>query len=161
MDILKRGELSGYASYERVVGKIHFAVDPKLVANRTITDIDLATRNPQGLVEFTADLYTLRPVEPATGNGSALFEVPNRGGRGMLGMIDLGRGRPWRSAALPARIYAGLGRLGVGCTEAEHEIHFLGLANVYTPFQWIVIMELFVRSLSLRCPGSSGMNGRS
>src|ERR1039457_7543450 len=90
VDILERRELSGYASYERVVGKIHFAVDPKLAANRVITDIDLAPRNPQGLVEFTADLYMLRPVDPARGNGTALFEVPNRGGRGRLGLFDLG-----------------------------------------------------------------------
>ena len=82
--------MSGYASYERVVGKIHFAVDPKLAANRTITDIDLAPRNAQGLVEFTADLYMLKPVDPTRGNGTALLEVSNRGGRGMLGMFDLG-----------------------------------------------------------------------
>ena len=73
VDILERSQLSGYASYERVVGKIHFAVDPKLAANRTITDIDLAPRNAQGLVEFTADLYMLKPVDPARGNGTALF----------------------------------------------------------------------------------------
>ena len=89
VDILERGELSGYARYERIVGKIHFAVDPKLAANRIITDIDLAPRNAQGLVEFTADLYMLKPVDPAIGNGTALFEVSNRGGRGMLGMFDL------------------------------------------------------------------------
>ena len=90
VDILERGELSAYPSYERIVGKIHFAVDPMLAANRIITDIDLAPRNAQGLVEFTADLYMLKPVDPAIGNGTALFEVSNRGSRGMLGMFDLG-----------------------------------------------------------------------
>ena len=93
VDMIERGELSGYPSYERVVGKIHFAVDPKLAANRRIVDIDLAPRNAQGLVEFTADLYMLKPVDPAKGNGTALFEVSNRGGKGMLGMFDLG-GKP-------------------------------------------------------------------
>jgi hypothetical protein len=90
VEITDRGELSGYPSYERIVGKIHFAVDPNLVANRIIVDIDLAPRNAQGLVEFTADLYMLRPVDPAKGNGTALFEVSNRGGKGMLGRFDLG-----------------------------------------------------------------------
>jgi hypothetical protein len=32
----------------------------------------------------------LKPVDPAIGNGTALFEVSNRGSRGMLGMFDLG-----------------------------------------------------------------------
>src|ERR1022692_4275241 len=93
VDILERRELSGYASYERVVGKIHFAVDPKLAANRMITDIDLAPRNPQGLVEFTADLYMLKPADPAKGNGTALLEISNRGGKGATNMFGLG-GRP-------------------------------------------------------------------
>jgi len=88
--IIERGELSVYPGYERIVGKIHFAVDPKLAANRMITDIDLAPRNAQDRVEFTADLYMLKPVDPARGNGTALFEVSNRGGKGMLGMFDLG-----------------------------------------------------------------------
>ncbi|MGO8816968.1 MAG: alpha/beta hydrolase domain-containing protein [Terriglobia bacterium] len=90
VDIIERGELSAYTGYERIVGKIHFAVDPKLAANRMITDIDLAPRNAQDRVEFTADLYMLKPVDPARGNGTALFEVSNRGGKGMLGMFDLG-----------------------------------------------------------------------
>ena len=42
--------------YTRITGKVHFAVDPKLVANRIITDIDLGPRNEKGLVEFSADL---------------------------------------------------------------------------------------------------------
>ena len=93
VDITERGELPGYPGYERIVGKIHFAVDPQLAANRIIVDIDLAPRNTEGLVEFTADLFMLKPVDPAKGNGTALFEVSNRGGRSLLGMFDLG-GKP-------------------------------------------------------------------
>jgi len=93
VEILESGELPAYPSYQRVVGKIYFAVDPKLAANRTIVDIGLAPRNAQGLVEFTADLYMLKPADPSRGNGTALFEVSNRGGRGMLSMFDFG-GKP-------------------------------------------------------------------
>ncbi len=89
VDITERGELPAYPGYERIVGKIHFAVDPKLAANRIIVDIDVAPRNAQGLVEFTADLFMLKPVDPAKGNGTALFEVSNRGGRSLLGTFDL------------------------------------------------------------------------
>ena len=77
------------AGYEKVTGKVHFAVDPKLAANQIITDIDRAPRNAQGLVEFAADLYVLRPKDRSKGNGTALLEISNRGGRGLLGMFDL------------------------------------------------------------------------
>ena len=93
VEILERGDLPAFPGYQRIVGKIHFAVDPKLPANRIIADIDLAPRNAQGLVEFTADLFLLKPTDPAKGNGTVLFEVSNRGGKGMLSMFDLG-GRP-------------------------------------------------------------------
>src|ERR1019366_2098396 len=93
VEISESGPLSAYPGYERVVGKIHFAVDPNLAANRIIVDLDLAPRNAQGLVEFTADLYLLKPVNPIKANGTALFEGSTRGGRGMLNMFDLG-GKP-------------------------------------------------------------------
>jgi hypothetical protein len=78
--------------YERIVGKAYFAVDPKLVANRIIADIDLAPRNAEGKVEFAADLYILRPRDAAKGNGTALVEISNRGGKGMLATFDLASG---------------------------------------------------------------------
>lgn len=93
VEITERSPLPCYAGYERIVGRIHFAVDPTLPANHLITDLAPAPRNAQGLVEFTSDLFMLRPVDPAKRNGTALFEVSNRGGRGMLGMFDLG-GKP-------------------------------------------------------------------
>jgi hypothetical protein len=93
VDIIERGALSAYPGYERIAGKIHFAVDPKLPANRIIADIDLPPRNARGQVEFAADLFMLRPTDPARRNGTALLEISNRGGRSMLAMFDLG-GRP-------------------------------------------------------------------
>ena len=93
VDIAERGPLAAFPGYERVVGKIHFAVDPKLPANRIIADIELAPRNAEGLVEFSADLFLLKPSDPAKSNGTALLEISNRGGKSMVGMFDLG-GRP-------------------------------------------------------------------
>src|SRR6185295_14096717 len=93
VEVTERGELPAYPGYERIAGKIHFAVDPKLPANRIIADIDLAPRNAQGLVEFSADLFLLKPSNPARSNGTMLLEISNRGGKGLLGMFDLG-GRP-------------------------------------------------------------------
>ncbi|HUQ90715.1 MAG TPA: alpha/beta hydrolase domain-containing protein [Bryobacteraceae bacterium] len=70
--------------YERIVGKAHFAVDPLLPANQIICDMDKATRNAQGLVEFSADIYMLKPRDSAKGNGAVFYEVSNRGGKGIL-----------------------------------------------------------------------------
>jgi len=77
-------------AYERITGKVHFVVDPKNPANRIITDIDLAPRNENGLIEFSSDFYVLKPRDPRLGNGTALYEVSNRGRKGMIGMFSDG-----------------------------------------------------------------------
>ena len=91
-DVLDGASFGTVGSYEKIVAKAHFAVDPKLAPNRVIADIDLAARNPEGKVEFSADLYILRPRDPAKGNGAALLEISNRGGKGLLNMFDLAQG---------------------------------------------------------------------
>ena len=50
--------------YEKLVGKVDFALDPALPQNRGIVDLALAPRNARGLVEFSADFYLLKPVDP-------------------------------------------------------------------------------------------------
>src|SRR5258708_3515444 len=77
--------------YEKLVGKGHFALDPKDPHNRIIVDLDKAPRNARGQIEFTADIYILKPKDPTRGNGAALVEVPNRGGKGMLRFFNHGR----------------------------------------------------------------------
>ncbi len=91
-DVLDGRSFGSAGPYERILAKAHFAVDPKLAANGIITDISLAPRNDAGLVEFAADLYVLKPRDPAKGNGTLLFEVSNRGRKGMLGMFDRASG---------------------------------------------------------------------
>ncbi len=49
-----------------------------------------APRNAEGKVEFSADLYILRPRDAAKRNGTLLVEIPNRGGKGLVGMFNLG-----------------------------------------------------------------------
>jgi hypothetical protein len=87
-DVLDGREFGTAGAYERVVAKAYFAVDPALPANRIIADIDRAPRNSQGKVEFSSDLYVLRPRDPRRGNGAVLYEVSNRGGKGMLSMFN-------------------------------------------------------------------------
>ncbi len=79
---------SNSGSYERIVGKAFFAVDPRNIHNKSIVDLDKAPLNMKNRVEFSADLVILKPVDPKKGNGTILFEVANRGGRGLIGFFD-------------------------------------------------------------------------
>jgi len=72
IDITRRADV-GTSGYEKIIARIHFAVDPKVPRNRVVVDLDKAPTNAAGLVEFSSDLYILRPkVTP--GNGAALVD---------------------------------------------------------------------------------------
>ncbi|MBZ5603814.1 MAG: hypothetical protein LAO79_16055 [Acidobacteriia bacterium] len=75
-------------NYEQIVGKVYFAVDPNLPHNKIIVDLDRAPRNAKGQVEFSSDVFILRPK--TNSNGTALLEISNRGGRAMTNMFDVG-----------------------------------------------------------------------
>ncbi len=79
-------------SYEKLVGRISFALDPSEPHNAQIVDLAYARRDKDGLVRFSSDLYVLRPSDPAKGNGVLLFEIANRGRLGMLGRFNAGGG---------------------------------------------------------------------
>src|SRR5687767_13687365 len=70
--------------YEKLVGKVDFALDPTLPQNRGIVDLALAPRNARGEVEFSADFYLLKPVDAARGNGRLFYEAGNRGTKRIL-----------------------------------------------------------------------------
>ena len=63
--------------YERMRGRVTFALDPANAHNRIIADLDRADRR-----EFAADVLILRPK--CGGNGTLFVDVPNRGGIGSL-----------------------------------------------------------------------------
>jgi len=87
-DILN-GRAFGLAGpYEKIVGRVYFGVNPDNLHNKAIIDLDKASRNAQGEVEFSADLYLLKPKDMNKGNGSVLFEVSNRGGKGILRLVN-------------------------------------------------------------------------
>ena len=86
---LAGGQAFGSAgAYEKLAGKIYFAVDPSLPANKIVTDVDKAPRNAAGKVEFSSDFYLIKPKQIEKGNGAVLYEVSNRGGKGMLGFFN-------------------------------------------------------------------------
>ena len=83
------GQAFGAAgSFEKIAGRIFFAVDPSLPANRIVADLDKAPRNAVGKVEFSSDFFLIKPKDIARGNGAVLYEVSNRGGKGMLGFFN-------------------------------------------------------------------------
>ena len=91
-DLLNGKEFGLAGAYEKIIAKVYFAVDPNNPHNKIIVDLDKAQRNEQGLVEFSADLYILKPKDLNRGNGAALFEIPNRGGKAMVRFFNHARG---------------------------------------------------------------------
>jgi hypothetical protein len=77
--------------YEKLVGTIEFALDPADRHNKPIVDLEHAVKGPDGKVHFTSDLFVLRPVDSSKGNGVLLFEISNRGTKGMLGRFNRAR----------------------------------------------------------------------
>ncbi|MBM3851580.1 MAG: hypothetical protein FJ399_00330 [Verrucomicrobia bacterium] len=78
-------------AYERIVGRVRFALEPGAAANAAVRDLALAEADANGRVAFSATFYLLRPVEAAPGNGTLLLEVPNRGRKGLLARFCLAR----------------------------------------------------------------------
>jgi hypothetical protein len=75
-------------AYEQVDGAAHFAVDPNHPANALICDLKLAPRNGAGLVEFAADFSVVLPVDARLANGRCIVELPNRGRRRVVAMMN-------------------------------------------------------------------------
>jgi hypothetical protein len=91
--VVAEGQAFGQVGpYEKLTGTIEFAIDPKDKHNTRIVDLEHAAKGADGRVHFSADLYVLRPVEDAKGNGVLLFEIANRGRKGLLGRFNRGAG---------------------------------------------------------------------
>src|SRR5437667_1330265 len=68
-------------AYEKLRGKAYGEADPHDRRNRVITDIELAPRNARGNVEYSMDVYILKPVNLRDGNDKLFVEVNNRGNK--------------------------------------------------------------------------------
>ncbi|MFT6617152.1 MAG: hypothetical protein ACJASX_000032, partial [Limisphaerales bacterium] len=78
--------------YERIVGRVHYELDPDLPQNRNVIDLKLAPRNSRGRVELSADLFILAPKNLTKGNGALLYGVNNRGGKNALRHFNFASG---------------------------------------------------------------------
>ena len=69
--------------YERVRGTYKGTLDPADARNKVIVNIDKAPRNAQGRVAHEAEFFILRPVDAQRGSAKILYDVVNRGRKGM------------------------------------------------------------------------------
>src|SRR5690242_6291814 len=60
-DVLNGKVFGAVGAYEKLAGKVYFAVDPNNPHNKIIADVDKAPKNSQGKVAFSSDLFILRP----------------------------------------------------------------------------------------------------
>src|SRR5437879_6350780 len=91
-DVLGGKSFGTVGPYEKLSGKVYFAIDPKNPHNKIIADLDKAPTDAQGRVEFAADLFILRPKDPSKGNGVIFLDIPNRGGKASLGTFNHAKG---------------------------------------------------------------------
>jgi hypothetical protein len=65
--------------YEKVRGKAYGELDPDDPRNAVITDLKLAPRNARGRVEYSMDIFILKPVDLRRGNHKVILDFNNRG----------------------------------------------------------------------------------
>lgn len=68
-------------AYEKLRGRAYGEVDPRLPQNALVTDLQLAPHNAHGMVEYSMDIYILKPIEIQKGNHKIFAEIPNRGSK--------------------------------------------------------------------------------
>ncbi len=74
----------GVGPYERLAGRVRFAIDPTAPPYSRVVDLSLAPRNAAGYVEYATDFFLLKPVDLARGNQRLLYDVINRGNKRAL-----------------------------------------------------------------------------
>jgi hypothetical protein len=89
-DVLDGKEFGSSGAYERITGRVYFALAVANPHNRRIVDLGNAVNLKDGEAEFSADFIAVRPKDAHKGNGSMLLEVPNRGRGRILGLVDGG-----------------------------------------------------------------------
>jgi hypothetical protein len=82
-----------FGTHERIIGRVHFAIDPSARANRGIADVALAPRNAAGRVEFSSDLLLFLPKREEGARGTVFLEVVNRGRDQSLALMSDARQR--------------------------------------------------------------------
>ena len=64
--------------YEKLRGKAFGELDPADPRNAVITDLARAPRNTQGKVEYSMDIFILKPIDLSKGNHKLILDFNNR-----------------------------------------------------------------------------------
>lgn len=89
-------------AYEKLRGKAYGELDPASPQNALITDIALAPRNARGMVDYSMDIYILKPINLSQGNHKLFLEINNRGGKLFGGLNNSTGGNDPTTAAQAA-----------------------------------------------------------
>src|SRR5439155_15118590 len=68
-------------AYETITGRAFGELDPMDSHNSIITDITLAPRNGNGMVEYIASFFLVKPIDMSKSSRLMWHDVPNRGRR--------------------------------------------------------------------------------
>jgi len=74
--------------YVRIKGVARGVLDATAACNAGIAELDKAPTNAKGLVEYTTDFDILRPKEAPRGSGILVYDVPNRGSKRIMCLLD-------------------------------------------------------------------------
>src|SRR5215469_13170508 len=75
-------------SYLRIKGIAKGEIDPAAPQNGVIADLDKATRNARGMIEYETDFFILRPAELSRTKGILVYDVTNRGRKMIFNLLD-------------------------------------------------------------------------
>ncbi len=89
-DVLGGRPFGNAGPYERITGRVYFALAVANPHNRQIVDLGRAVNLKNGEVGFWSDFILVRPKDPKRSNGSMLLEVPNRGRSRIIALVDGG-----------------------------------------------------------------------
>src|SRR5262245_33760250 len=85
-------------TYEKIFARAYGEVDPSDRRNALITDINLAPRNANGMVEYSTDVHIIKPVDMSKGSDRMFYEVVNRGNKDLDAFNRAGGNNPTTAA---------------------------------------------------------------
>ena len=74
-------EFGNVGCYEYLTGWIHFELEPNSPLPSKIVDLENASKNEHGNVEYSSQIHILRPVDPTKSNRRLFFDYGNRGNK--------------------------------------------------------------------------------
>jgi hypothetical protein len=70
-------------AYEKLVGKAYGEINPETKHNKVIVNVNKAPKNERGRVEYSMDVFMLKPLDMKRGNQTIFYDVVNRGNQAL------------------------------------------------------------------------------